>query len=442
MTAFLPPLLHAARQSFTLRLAASFGAVFLAGILVIAAFASSRVTQLIDQSIDACGNTVATQLANSAIDATMQHDLIGLQAHLARLLKTPVVVSASVYDVQNQLLAQAGATPSELHGRPHLHHYPASIALGDNVLGRVVVTLDTAEIEKLETEIYWVLLASLALVMSAVLILSYRKGRQLRDMQSAIAQELVDVLPASLRSALPHDGAGAPRFDASICRELLQQQEANLNAALQPSPAALLATASAMLNPVQGGAYLMLHCHNLDQLQRQVSRDRLRALLQKSQSAIENASQLYGGQRTPVSGPYIKIFFPAQPEQPDTAPLHAACCAALLKGILQGCRDEELALALGWRMAIDCHKACDSDLLRNTGQATDEQRTQWLCQQASPQHLVFSAEVAALLEGQQQLELEADNGTGGRIYYRMLRFAESHQRLLDKQIEQLCNLPA
>ena len=128
------------KHSLVLRLVGGYGAIFILGLVLTGAFSITRVAKLVDSTIDSYGETVSAQLANSSLDAVMQRDMIGLQAHLSRLLKTPGIVSAVIYDARNELMAQAGATPSELSNRDYLHcqplfcegYQPAAFCIGAN----------------------------------------------------------------------------------------------------------------------------------------------------------------------------------------------------------------------------------------------------------------------------------------------------------------------
>ena len=110
------------KNSLMLRLVAGYGAVLVVSFFAIGIFFTARVEFLVDNPIDAYGSTVAEQLAQNTLDAALQHDQIGLQAQLSRLMKVPNIVSVSIYDASNTLLAQTGATPSELTQRRYLRN--------------------------------------------------------------------------------------------------------------------------------------------------------------------------------------------------------------------------------------------------------------------------------------------------------------------------------
>lgn len=432
----LPPSITALLQrSPTLRLFASYSAVFLLGLSLTGAFAFFRVVQLVEETIDTYGNTVASQLAHTTLDAVMQRDLISLQAHLSRLLKTPGIASAAIYDVEHKLLAQAGATPAELHDQRYVHNYTAMLSLGDNAAGHAIVTLETAAIEQAVPQIRIALIGGTIAVLFALLAISRHFARDLRDQQAAMAQALLDTVPpAVLDSALP---VLPDRLAEDDIRLLLSRLREHVDTVQAPTPAALREAAAELLNSGGGCAYLLLECRNLDLLQRQVSRERLRALLDHLQDKVERTCHLYNGHRMPTTGPCMKVVLPAEHGRVGEALLQAACCADVLTGVLHECRDEQLGIQLQWTLALDWHPPCNNDILRNRQQALDEQRSQWLCRQVGNDQLAVSAEAGALLQQQEKLTLAVEHGENGQPFYRITGFVPSQRTLLDRQITQL-----
>lgn len=428
------------KRSLVLRLIAGYGAIFFLGLAVTGIFSVSRVTKLVDSTIDAYGTTVASQLAHSSLDAVMQRDMIGLQAHLSRLLKTPGIVSAVIYDARNQLMAQAGATPSELNGRDYLHNYSATLALGDNMTGSVVVTLETGEIEHLLPEVRWVLCGVAATVLLLLLVISRYFARDINQQRSVLAKALVDTVPASVADDCFHapiDKSKPENMSEDDIRLVLQRLREHVDRVQAPSPAALRDAAADILNSGGGRVYLLLECHNLDLLQRQVSRDRLRVLLDQMQQQVEKTCRLYNAQRMPAAGSCIKMVMAAEAGYITDALLQAACCARVLAGVLEHCRDQELGIQLQWSLALDWHAPCDNDILRNRQQALDEQRSQWLCRQVGSGQLAVSADAGALLQEQDKLTLAVDHGEGGKPFYRVSGFVQTQRVLLDGQIAHL-----
>ena len=427
------------KRSVGLRLVAFYGAAFVVSMALIAALSLVRVSVVIEQVIQAWGETVAQQLAQSTLDAAMQKDSIALQAHLGRLLKAEGLVSASVYDVQNTLLAQAGAMPRELSGRAGLHSFPATLALGDNAIGRVVVIIDASKVEKLHRQLYWIMIGGGVLAMLLLAVVSYRFARQTHALHRQLSMDFITAMPSNILPAASAESHGDVLLDAMQYRKALQALAAYVEQLQSPSPSVLLAAASDLINPDDACAYVLFEVRKLEVLQRQVSRDRLRSVLKLYQQHIENVCRLYGAQRVPVTGACIKIIFPTRKNHHEAA-FQAACLAYVMAGLLRDCVDPEMGMTLQWAVALDWHSSNSDELLRNLQRSQDEKRSHWLCEQVGSMQLACSAELADQLKVQDKLELIEASGDGGRLFYRFGNMVESHHRMLERQIEQMRTL--
>lgn len=102
---------------------------------------------LLDQRTAHYGNSLAKLTAGQAANATLNSDLVSLQVGLENLIKNPHVLSATIHDVENQLLVQAGDSPTLGHySSVNSRSFTAPITLHDSVAGYVAVTLDTQAI--------------------------------------------------------------------------------------------------------------------------------------------------------------------------------------------------------------------------------------------------------------------------------------------------------
>jgi uncharacterized membrane protein affecting hemolysin expression len=440
VTAILPQFLIRARRSLTLRLSAQFTAIFLLGSCAIAFFVIIRTAQLVDNTISNYGDSVSTQLAQASLDSAIRRDMISLQAHLARLMKTRGIVSAAVYGVQNELLAQSGATPTELHGRSHLHSFPTILTLGDNIVGRVVVTIDTSDIEHLREEMYWAIGSSFTVTFLLILLASHRTARLLDFQRSELTRPLLGILPENILPEIITQGAQTGQIQPEDIHVLVNAVNAHTQHLARPSPSVIQNAAIEITNPTHGCAYLLLECRNFELLQKQISRERLRALLNRFQEKMESTCRLYGGQRISTQGPFIKILFSSSANQESTLAKQAFCCAYLLSNILTACKDESLGVRLNWSIALDWHKPCGNDLLRNIQLGHDEQKAHWLCQQVGSDQIAVSEVIAGFLDGQDQLKLSESSGAGGQRFYRLSGIAEDLSILLERQANQLNEL--
>ena len=85
------------------------------------------------------GNALAKMAANRATDATLNHDLVSLQVILKDVVANPNTTLATIHDVENNLLVQAGEHFS--HTNKTLT-FNAPIVVHDSIAGYVSVTIE------------------------------------------------------------------------------------------------------------------------------------------------------------------------------------------------------------------------------------------------------------------------------------------------------------
>ncbi len=436
-------LLACLRRSFGVRLAVVYGGLFVFSIALILFLTVLRQSALLAETVKSWGESTAEQLAQSSLDAVASHNDIALQAQLWRLLKTPGVVSAALYDTQDAPLAQAGATQNELYGRAGLHCYSAALALGDKALGRAEVTLDTLRLEQAHGDMYGIVAGISVVALLFVFIASYRFGRQVEQRHKKLSQQVLDAMPAAVISAALGTkdafSAAFPAKNVPLDSPSLAALLAALKAFIARLQQGTLPAASAARTPHLSGlacVYILLECRNLSVLQQQISRARLRQLLEKFQQSTDRVCEGYGVLREAAAGAALKIIFPLEDAtQTAVVSLQAASCAYVLAGVLRDGID--YGISIDWRMALDCHTANHNEFLRNAQRSDDEQRSHWLCGQIQAGQFAFSAELAALSAQQEHIKLMDSNAADGRRFYRLMSFSEEHRRGLDQQIERL-----
>lgn len=421
-----------------LHLAAIYGGIVLLGMVLMTAVTTMRVHQASVRAIDAWGQSTVQQLAQAAVDPVVQHDAIALQAHLGRFAKTAGLLSVSVVDADKQLLAQAGLSPAEYRDRASTHHYSLPLVFGAEMVGEVTVVMDATGMEALPKEIYAIEIGVGVAMLLLTLLFSHAVARRLhrihRDASEAFLQAMPEaVLPAGVAAMSP----ALPLLDGPLFHETLSSLGEYVDKLQHPAPAQLLAAASELLNPADACAYILLDVRKLETLQRQVSKDRLRGLLDDLLRHVENTARLYTAQRVPVAGASIKLVFPAQAEPTHTA-FQALCCAYVLSGVLRDAMSHDWGVNLHWTVSVDWHAACGNELLRNAQRAMDEQRSHWLGEQVGSGQMACSEAVATQLAQQEgKITLTSTPGTGGQLFYRLATVAESHRNMLDRQIGQL-----
>lgn len=93
------------------------------------------------QQINNYGQMLARSAARQAVDATLNQDMISLQAILQEVNAYPHVAGATIHNLENKLLVQSGHLPNQaVQGKRH--HFTEAIALHNNIAGYLQVTLE------------------------------------------------------------------------------------------------------------------------------------------------------------------------------------------------------------------------------------------------------------------------------------------------------------
>src|SRR5690606_35432993 len=111
------------------------------------------------------GQVLAQSAARQAVEATLNQDLISLQAILQEVAQYPRVVGASIRNLENQLLVQSGHNPHQnISGKRY--QFTAPIALHNNIAGYLQITLELPRHSAREQQFLfiWVCAVSLALL--------------------------------------------------------------------------------------------------------------------------------------------------------------------------------------------------------------------------------------------------------------------------------------
>lgn len=117
---------------------ASLGALL--GLLITAFVLSERSGQKNRELLQDFGETVVAMAAQEVVESAVQEDLVSMHAVMQSLVAQPRVKMATVHNLEQQLLVQAGQVRNEVE-----HHiFSAPIALHDSVAGHVSIAMESA----------------------------------------------------------------------------------------------------------------------------------------------------------------------------------------------------------------------------------------------------------------------------------------------------------
>lgn len=99
------------------------------------------------------GQALADRASSQAVEPSIAQDMISLQVILQSLVRQPGVSSATVHDVENNLLVQAGAAqaPADMDSAS----FAAPITLDTHIAGHLTVNLSLPPVQRAYTSYFW-----------------------------------------------------------------------------------------------------------------------------------------------------------------------------------------------------------------------------------------------------------------------------------------------
>jgi uncharacterized membrane protein affecting hemolysin expression len=167
------------RVPLALRIA-SHSLLLVALALVIYAWVMGmQFKQAMQQQADALGQSLTVQTAASATELLVSNDILSLNVLLSNLAKNPLVAHAAIYSVDNRILAEAGARPTQSIIGETEGLYSTPITFQEVMAGQLRISLDMQQFQQPMT-ISLQSMGLLSLILLALAMsLSLRLGRHI-----------------------------------------------------------------------------------------------------------------------------------------------------------------------------------------------------------------------------------------------------------------------
>lgn len=388
----------------------------LLSLLVVGGFAWQQATHSNQVWAQMYGESLAAMTAKSAIDSTLNHDLVSLQVVLQDVVQSPKVVFATLHDVENNLLVQAGAAPSA-HQMHTVESYSAAIGFQESVAGYVSVHIDKTKPQEALWWAYWGAVA-LALIVAFLALLDasarvFERQEQppvntahMNDEQSTgithatlEADRLSEVL-ASKASGLRASSSNESTSNA------LPLQAPNTDESVNTQAFAVTATAQ-----------IVLQITDFTKLKKTLSADRVNELNAQWLALAQTALDLYGGQwasapsNSMADGALIALFPSAQSAE------DAMKTAAFFGAVVKSAFKPPLL-----KVKVDAIVGLQDEFMHLSARP------------ASSFAVYFSTD-AHRLALSQRIRFSALDGA----WWQLDSFNMGYQALLDKQVAQLCD---
>jgi len=251
------------------------------------------------QFIGHYGKALADMAAKQAVDATFNHDLVRLHVITQDIVDNPNIKLATIHDVENNLLVQAGDTRL---GRVSGEVFTTPIILHDSIAGYVSVTVDIAFFSQKSVTLLVVSTAILLLVLS---------------IWSLFRSNALEWLPGEPRQATKPVDAN---LESAPTREKSDQSDPSDN----------------IESPSEELVFAVIHVKNLAVLKQQLNGQNYRDTIAKLEQVLTEVVALYGGRGFALQENYYLLDFDATNNRGE-ALFHAACSAFLtleLAGII------------------------------------------------------------------------------------------------------------
>ncbi len=153
------------------------------------------------------GQALVQSTAKQAIEPAITQDMISLQVILQSITAQATVIGATAHSADNQLLVQSGRVPPQGGAPNNFPKFTSPIALNDQIVGYITITLD---LTRAETN-YGPLLLWLAFISAAILLLWFINKPGLFNTHRPSTNNTIEPMPS---------GASASSPSASVIIEL------------------------------------------------------------------------------------------------------------------------------------------------------------------------------------------------------------------------------
>ena len=246
------------------------------------------------------GQMLARTTAARSADAAFNRDLIGMRAVLQDTTQYDKVRVATVHDVENQLLVQAGDFP--YYQRKYDQSFTAPITQHDSIAGYATVIVSLPPIFPVEIITLLFLLVTVIFISATILI--FRGGHVQFNWTKKMVRES---LQTKFANYIPPES-------------ITKKTPLNANSITEDD----LPTSSTMYP-----AFTLIHVKNIHVIKQQLNGENFRNTLKAMDSIVEDVMRLYGGLEYQWKGNHYQLKFGSRESQSE-AVFHAICCAYLI----------------------------------------------------------------------------------------------------------------
>ncbi len=357
-------------------------------LLLSASLLQQQHKQRLDLRTGHYGNALSSLAAKQATDATLNHDLVSLQVTVTDVARNPHVLSATIHDVENRLLVQAGESPNTGNYTLREHQsFTAPITLHDSVAGYVTVSIDSEALYQQQNDTWLLALLGLA---GALLVLSILNLRQRPD-----------------------------SVDSPVSVPTASDTEAEATAPTTPGNDEIIIG-------------LSIQCINWPTLKQQLSGALKQQLIEDLERQLSGINTLYSGKVNAAQDDFVELHFSG--DDVGNTTFRAICAAQLLLQMLQSG-----SAGIQRQYACAIYRSDKSLALK---QYIHNHRRQQQLQNTLRQHrantLLLDGQDCATSQLLQRVQVQAE--LIDEHWFVIEHLQPTYQGLLDKQAQQLQSL--
>ncbi|MGN0920657.1 MAG: hypothetical protein ACI4NJ_02895 [Cellvibrio sp.] len=268
------------------------GLIVLLG-LIAGIFYSLNTLRNADEKINIYGHTVTQAAAKQAVAASMQQDLISMQAVLVDIRQNPWIVGARIRNVEGKTLVETGTLNTQALQERHTL-FSAPISVNQNIYGYIDLLVQS---QRLEARDYQFLIIWLIAIFASLSIIWWSIQRQWW---------------AQFKEKLP---------TASEVVTAVVEKVPVIEEDPEPEPEA----------PKLVSVRLSLQITNLNRLYDQLNSESFATVLRRFEKQMQSVVNLYEGHRQMLNGNVLLIDFTG--ESYEESCFRAVCCAHLLTNL-------------------------------------------------------------------------------------------------------------
>lgn len=286
------------------QLSLASGLILLLGLLA-GGFYALNTQQNAGDQLQVYGQAAATHAASRAVSASMQQDLISLQAVLVDVRREPRVVGARIRNVEGAALVESGSLNAQsLDG--HRQFFSAPITLNGNIYGYADLLINSPHFAARDYHFFmlWIaaVLASLCAILWSVQRQWWSQFKEKLPSASQVVTAVVEKVPV-------------------------------IEDVPEPEPEVIK----------QVSVRLSLQIANLNRLYDQLNSESFATVVRRFEKQLQSVVNLYEGQRQMLNGDTLLIDFTGDTYEESC--FRAICCAHLLANLAASNPSPRLQLA-------------------------------------------------------------------------------------------------